>query len=62
MSRLNERQKQFVMSGTKDISRKEYSELVKCAIRTAAGDLKDLLNKNIVKKIGGGKYVRYAIR
>jgi len=36
--------------------------VVKCAIRTAAGDLKDLLNKNIVKKIGGGKYVRYAIR
>ena len=62
MSRLNERQKQFVMSGAKDISRKEYSELVKCAIRTAAGDLKGLLNKNIVKKIGGGKYVRYVIR
>jgi ATP-dependent DNA helicase RecG len=62
MSRLNERQRQFVMSGIKDISRKEYLELVKCAIRTAAGDLKDLLKKNIVKKTGGGKYVRYAIR
>jgi ATP-dependent DNA helicase RecG len=59
---LNERQKQFVMSGIKDISRKEYSELVKCAIRTAANDLKDLLNKNIVKKTGGGKYVRYVVK
>jgi len=62
LSQLNERQKQFVMSGTKDISRKEYLELVKCATRTAAGDLKDLLNKNIVKKVGGGKYLRYVIR
>jgi ATP-dependent DNA helicase RecG len=62
MSRLNESQRQFVRSGVKDISRKEYSDLVKCAIRTAAGDLKELLNKNIVKKIGGGKYVRYVVR
>ena len=62
LSQLNERQKHFVMSGAKDISRQEYSELVKCAIRTAASDLKDLLSKNIVNKIGGGKYVRYVVR
>lgn len=62
MSQLNERQRQFVTSDIKDISRKEYSDLVKCAIRTAASDLKSLLNKNIVKKTGGGKYVRYVIR
>ncbi len=62
MSRLNERQRQFVRSGVKDISRKEYSDLAKCAIRTAASDLKDLFNKNIVKKIGGGKYIRYAVK
>lgn len=62
MSLLNERQKQFIRSGIKDISRKEYSYMVKCAIRTAANDLKDLFNKNIVKKIGGGKYIRYAVR
>ncbi len=62
MRQLNDRQRQFVASGIKDISRKEYSELVKCAIRTAAGDLKGLLNKNIVKKKGGGKYLRYVMR
>ena len=62
MSQLNERQRQFVTSGANDISRKEYSELVRCAIITAVGDLKELLDKNIVKKIDGGKYVRYVIR
>lgn len=62
MRRLNERQRQFVTSGIKDISRKEYSELVKCPTRTAARDLKDLLNKNIVKKSGGGKHLRYVTR
>jgi ATP-dependent DNA helicase RecG len=62
ISRLNERQKQFVKSGIKDISRKEYSELVKCPTRTAARDLKDLLNKNLVEKVGGGKHLRYVTR
>ena len=59
---LNERQRQFAKSGITNISRKEYSELVKCSVRTAFADLQDLLQKNIVKILGGGKYVRYAIK
>lgn len=56
---LNKRQINFVKSNVKDISRKEYSKLENCSIKTAFNDLQDLLKKEIVKKEGGGKYVRY---
>ncbi|MFH1358786.1 MAG: ATP-binding protein [archaeon] len=60
--KLNKRQTEFIKSGIKNISRKEYSKLVRCSLRTAFNDLNDLLNKKIIKKIGGGKYVRYEFK
>lgn len=62
ISQLNERQKKFVTAGIPDISRKEYAKIVKCSVRTAFNDLNELLNKNIVRKTGGGKYIRYVIK
>ena len=59
IQKLNERQRYFVWSKLKDISREEYSKLVNCSIRTAFNDLQDLFKKKVIKRKGGGKYVRY---
>ncbi|MFH1412802.1 MAG: RNA-binding domain-containing protein [bacterium] len=56
---FNKRQRIFIKSKIKNVSRSQYAKLVNCSIRTASSDLQDLLSRKMVKKIGAGKYIRY---
>jgi len=43
------------------LSRQEYSELCQTSVRTAARDLKDLLERGLVVRQGKGRWTRYAL-
>lgn len=58
---LNERQVKAIdyLKEYNQISRKKYSSLFSCSIRTAFNDLRGLVDKNILKIRGKGKYTYY---
>lgn len=60
---LNERQIRALeyLSTAPSLSRKEYSGLCQTSTRTAARDLKDLLERGLVVRQGEGRWSRYAL-
>ena len=58
---LNDRQRKAVdfINQHGEISRKQYVDLVKISIRQANRDLNDLLAKEIIVSVGGGRSLRY---
>lgn len=63
LERLNERQKRAVEYVREKgvIKREEYIKINKISHTTASKELKDLAKKNILKKIGKGKYLQYEL-
>ncbi len=62
---LNERQKQmlnmFMDSFNGNLTSSKWSKICKCSQDSANRDILDLLNKNILKKIGDGRSTHYII-
>lgn len=60
---LNERQKEAVeyLKKNETITRSDYESLFDCSKRTAYNDIRDLLDKKIVKRRGKGKNTYYEI-
>ena len=63
LEELNERQKKAIehVKEKGDIKREEYIKLNKISHTTASSELKNLVKKNIFKKAGKGKYLRYEL-
>jgi len=61
---LNERQIRALeyLTTAPPLSRQEYSELCQTSARTAARDLKDLLEQGLVERHGTGRWARYSLR
>ena len=60
---LNERQIRALeyLTTAPSLSRQEYSELCQTSVRTAARDLKDLLERGLVVRQGKGRWTRYVL-
>ena len=60
---LNERQIRALeyLTTAPSLSRQEYSELCQTSVRTAARDLKDLLERGLVVQQGKGRWTRYVL-
>jgi len=60
---LNERQIRALeyLTTAPSLSRQEYGELCQTSVRTAARDLKDLLERGLVVRQGKGRWTRYAL-
>lgn len=43
------------------IARSEYVKLTKCSPKTANNDLHEMLDKQLIKQKGGGKYTFYVL-
>jgi predicted HTH transcriptional regulator len=60
---LNERQIRALeyLTTTPSLTRQKYSELCQTSTRTAARDLRDLLERGLIEQHGGGRWVRYSL-
>ena len=63
LKELNERQRKAVNYAKEkgSIKREEYIKVNKISHTTASRELKDLTEKNILRRIGKGKYLRYGL-
>ena len=64
-TKLNEGQKKVVeyIHKYEKIKRGEYAKLCGCSIRTAFNDLKNLVKKGILKRVGTtGRYTYYTLK
>jgi ATP-dependent DNA helicase RecG len=60
---LNERQIRALeyLTTTPSLTRQKYSEMCQTSTRTAARDLRDLLERGLIEQHGGGRWVRYSL-
>ena len=60
---LNERQIRALehLMTAPSLSRQEYGELCQTSPRTAARDLKDLLERRLIVRQGAGRWARYSL-
>ncbi len=60
---LNERQKLLLeyLKVHREITRREYQEMVKVSERTARMDLEELIKKGYLRRIGRGKFTKYVL-
>lgn len=58
---LNQRQRALIayLREHESVSRTEYEQMFGVSVKTAKRDLHTLLGKEIIKKIGGSRSIRY---
>ena len=63
-NKMNERQKKAIeyLKEHNKITNREYQELNNVSNKTAYQDLYDMLRKNIIEKVGGGKHIYYILK